>query len=150
MPNYFFEPETYPFMHKGEPIGLITIDMDSFGKYEYTLDLISYTSKDKIPWAFLDNKNNFISKHKGLNHHKLILLNWIEERIFPAERQASHELLDKLNLPDYDQFAILKQTRASLRYDNYWIKFFPDDTYKHTILKRWNKNDLSRSIKRNG
>jgi hypothetical protein len=150
MTNYFFEPETYPFMHKGEPVGLITIDMDPFGKYEYTLEIISYTPQNKIPWAFLDYKDNFISKHKNLVNHKAIILNWIEERIFPPERQASNELLQKMNLTDYDQFAILKYTRASSRYDDFWIKFYPNDTYKHTILKRWNKNDLSRSTQGNG
>lgn len=139
MPNYFFEPETYPFMHKGEPIGLITIDMDSFGKYEYTLDIVYYTSKDKIPWAFLDSKNRFISKHMDIEQHKSIILNWIEERIFPPERQAAEELLTKVNLTEYDQFAIIKHTRASSRYDKHWIKFYPNDTYKNTILKRWNK-----------
>lgn len=110
MSNYFFKPETYPFMHKGEPIGLITIDMDSFGRYEYILDLISYTPIDKIPWAFLDLNNQLLSKHKDIQHHKIIILNWVEERIFPPERQASHELLEKIGLTEYDQLAILKYT----------------------------------------
>lgn len=139
MPNYFFEPETYPFMYEGRSIGYLTIDMDSFGKYEYTLDLISYTPKEKIPWAFLDSKGQFISKHKDINHHKSIILNWIEERIFPPERQGSEELLNKMDLTDYDQLSIIKYTRASSRYDRYWIKFYPSDTYKNTILTRWGK-----------
>ncbi|PLS02455.1 hypothetical protein [Neobacillus cucumis] len=137
MANYFFEPETYPFMYKGTTIGFITIDMDSFGKYEYSLDLISYTSKNKIPWAFLDINENFISKFKNSHHHKSIIQNWIEERVFPPDRQASDELLKKVNLSEYDQLAIIKHTRASSRYDSFWIKFYPNDTFKNTILKKW-------------
>lgn len=139
MPNYFFEPETYPFMYKGEPIGLLTIDMDSFGKYEYTLDLISYIPNEKIPWSFLNSRDQFISKHKDVKHHKAIILNWIEERIFPPERQVAEELLAKIDLTEYDQVAIIKHTRASSRYDHHWIKFYSNDTYKNTILKRWSR-----------
>ncbi|MFP7474251.1 hypothetical protein SFC55_25025 [Niallia taxi] len=143
MPNYFFSPQVYPFMFENEVIGFFTVDMNSHGKYEYTVDIVSYVEINKIPWGFLNYNNEFISKYKDSYHHKSVVLNWIEERIFPEERQGSDELLNKLNLLEYDQFQVLKNTRASSRYDNYWIKFFADDTYKKTILKRWPlKNDI--------
>jgi hypothetical protein len=124
-------------MYRNEVIGFFTVDLDNFGKYEYTVDIISYISTNKIPWGFLNYNNKFISKDKDLYHHKSVVLNWVEERIFPEDRHASEELLTKVNLLEYDQFHVLKHTRGSSRYDNHWIKFYSDDTFRKTIVKRW-------------
>lgn len=140
MPNDYFTPELYPFMFKDVVIGFFTIDMKTYGRYEYTLNIISYVSKNMIPWSFLDLNEVFISTHKDLEHHKRVALNWVEERIFPAERQGSEELLARVNLLEYDQLAILKYTRGSSRYDKHWIKFYPDDMYKDTLSNRWDKS----------
>ncbi|MEY8742643.1 hypothetical protein AB9M62_24585 [Bacillales bacterium AN1005] len=137
MSNYFFNPQVYPFMFKNEVIGFFKVDMNSYGNYEYMVEIISYVEKTKIPWGFLNYNNQFISTDKDSYHHKSVVLNWVEERVFPEERHASEDLLNKLNLFEYDQLQVIKNTRASSRYDNFWIKFNADDTYESTILKRW-------------
>ncbi|MFM9276722.1 hypothetical protein ACI1P2_01655 [Paenibacillus sp. p-8] len=133
MPNVFFQPEKYPFMYKEEVIGSFMIDCDHEGQYIYSLDM---NREDHIPWAFKDRNGRFIPPDAGRLHHAVIKT-WLEERIFPPERQNAEDLLKELGLPEYDTVAVLKKTRGAVPGNPYWIKFHPEDTYRSVVLDKW-------------
>jgi len=46
---------------------------------------------------------------------------WLGERVFPADRQGSHLLLNSLNISKYDEWEIAKKTKAITANDFYWM-----------------------------
>ena len=45
-------------------------------------------------------------------------LDWVRDRLVPPNRQNIHHLLEALNLPEYDEFALLHHTQGISPNDN--------------------------------
>jgi hypothetical protein len=126
MPNHFFKPEKAAFMLDDVEIGTLFVNMDADGEYVYSLKIKDNVPDSHIPWDFKGLDNKFVTVSDGELHHTL-LKNWVEERIFPSDRSNVEELLSDIGLNDYDEWGVLKATRAFSFHDNYWIKLNNED-----------------------
>src|SRR5690554_6029919 len=125
MANSFLKSEKFPFMLRDEEIGELVVDYDKDGNYVFSLDLKSDLDNSKVPWSLTDLKRNFIDRSVGKLHNDLIN-DWLEERIFPPDRQNADELLARMGLSEYDLLDVSKYTRSYKRWDGYWFKAKPE------------------------
>jgi hypothetical protein len=61
---------------------------------------------------------------------------WAKKRIFPKERMGCDEILRDMGLSEYNAWEIVKQTKACLMEDPYWLRFSEDDTFADTTRGR--------------
>lgn len=132
MSNYLFRPMKYPLMNNENEIGYVIIDVDSEGKYLFDVDINPLVESNSVTWAFRDKNGNIILNNRNKRLHHRIIRNWLEERVFPPDRQNADEILSKLGLTEYDLVSILKRTHAKNRYDKFWINFYQNLNHPDT------------------
>ncbi len=93
------------YMHKNRPCTLIDVD-DASGQ----ISVKNYVD-DIMYRAF------------GANNHPNYAdyLEFLEERCFPRGRDKSKIILEELDIPFYDPFAIVKKTKGRMAEDEFWI-----------------------------
>jgi len=113
MGNIFWKVKTYKLFNNEQEVGFFTVDLNKVGDYEYDL---KFHKKEYEPWSFsLANSFN--------NYSKELIKSWVEERVFPKERENIREILDQLGIEEYDQFLILKARSGRGGMDRLWIDF---------------------------
>jgi len=113
MSNIFWKAKTYKLFNGEQEVGFFTVDLNKIGDYEYDL---KFHKKEYEPWSFsLANSFN--------NYSKAFIKSWVEERVFPRERENIREILDQLGIEEYDQFLILKARSGRGGMDRLWIDF---------------------------
>lgn len=122
-------------MYKDEKIGDIHIEVGEHGKYNYAVDFKDNVDKRKIPRAFKSMRGDVVYRATNPSLHRRIVKNWLEERVIPPERQNIDDILDYIDMSEYDELRILKKTGASKRYDDYWVRFNEGTRSKYSLIR---------------
>lgn len=64
------------------------------------------------------------------------LENFVADRCMPKTRVNAKEILYKLGIPEYDEFAIINATHGGTCFDQCWIKFGDEDTTTYDDVRK--------------
>ncbi|MDU2239820.1 MAG: hypothetical protein E7E23_04520 [Paenibacillus sp.] len=79
-----------------------------------------------FPYTFTNGKADLDSDAKPSEE---AILRWMEDRIFPMERQDKDELLKAIGLESYDVITLFQELRGKTSRDALWITENPDEPY---------------------
>lgn len=111
----------YPLMINDKLVGYLKVNR-SKNTYTYGIDLADVSTSRYLPPSVRSVLTNpSFQRNKRLVNS--IINKWVEERVFPEDRQNIDELLSSMGLRQYDQFAILRGTNGQSSSDDLWIDF---------------------------
>lgn len=122
--------KVYYMRYKNIIIGKFIVDEDGNKKYEITKEAFDVPPFSGFPLGLYPinvHKNGTVKDYIPTEYN---INSWVEERVFPPNRQNAHAILNALKLKEYDAWEICVRLKAVSDNDYNWFSEEITDEYK--------------------